>query len=106
MASEMNGREFLGCSQDVFHRNAPQDAPFCTRENWQGAVLFLTQELSNLGLPSPCASDEGGQGNNLDVISLVNIAFELVQSYKRCLKTIADMESQVQRVQCDLEQSR
>ena len=40
---------FLGCSQDVFHRNAELrgeqgDFPFCTRENWQSAVIYLSQE--------------------------------------------------------------
>lgn len=45
-AMSRGGREFLGCSQDVFHRNAAASSaaePFCTRDNWQGAVLFLTQ---------------------------------------------------------------
>ena len=27
---------------------------FCTRENWQTAVLFLAQEMELLGLSSPC----------------------------------------------------
>jgi hypothetical protein len=27
---------------------------FCTRENWQTAVLFLAQEMELLALPSPC----------------------------------------------------
>ena len=27
---------------------------FCTRENWQTAVLYLAGEMETLGLPSPC----------------------------------------------------
>lgn len=69
-------------------------------------LCFLLQELTGLGLPSPCAPGGEGEGSNLDVLSLVNTAFELVQNYKRCAKTIADMEAQSQRVQCDLEQAR
>ena len=58
---------FLGCSQDIFHRNADGEqgnAPFCTRDNWQSAVIYLSQELELLGLPSPCSNEygEGGQG--------------------------------------------
>ena len=41
---------FLGCSKDVFHRNAElrggeegDPSAFCTRENWQSAVIYLSQ---------------------------------------------------------------
>lgn len=61
------------------------------------------QELDHLGFASPCSNDDTGQGN-LDVIALVNIAWDLVGSYKRCLKTITDLEAQMQRLHCDVEQ--
>ena len=34
-------RRFLGCSQDVFTEHGQED--FCTRDNWQTAVLYLAQ---------------------------------------------------------------
>ena len=34
-------RNFLGCSQDVFSPHGQDD--FCTRDNWQTAVLYLAQ---------------------------------------------------------------
>ena len=42
--SGSDGSDFLGCSQDVFRRNdARRPEPFCTRDNWQSAVLYLSQ---------------------------------------------------------------
>jgi hypothetical protein len=37
------GQEFLGCSQDVLHRNQIEENPFCSQDNWQEAVICLAQ---------------------------------------------------------------
>ncbi len=41
------GQDFLGCSQDVFHRNQSDENEFCSQENWQGAVICLAQVNTN-----------------------------------------------------------
>ena len=62
-------RKFVGCSQDVFSPHGQDD--FCTRDNWQTAVIYLAQELELLGLASPCTKAEGEQSQaSLDVITL------------------------------------
>ena len=39
------GQEFLGCSQDVLHRNQIEENYFCSQDNWQEAVICLAQVL-------------------------------------------------------------
>jgi hypothetical protein len=108
---------FVGCSHDVFHRNQWHSDlnPFCTKENWQSAVLALAQvctgicfyatlfdlirllqELDVLGLQSPCASDASGQ-SNLDVVALVNITWNLLKLYRGSLSASADHEVKVRQ---------
>jgi len=97
-----HGEQFLGCTQDVFNANAaPSD--FCTRENWQSAVLYLAGELETLGLPSPCTKADGEEElqSSLDVIALVNSAWRLVQLYRSSKKTIVDLETLVRRTASD-----
>ena len=84
------GEEFLGCSQDVLHRNQPVGGSFCAQENWQSAVLLLSQELQLLGFPTICPD-----GGNFDVIALVNNTWDLAQNYRTTLKTVSDLECQV-----------
>ena len=87
-------REFVGCSRDVFRRNYEEDdEPFCTQENWQNAVLFLNQELEQNGWDQIC-SDDHGQGQ-LDVVSLLNVTWSLIQNHKEKNKKISELESQV-----------
>ena len=87
-------REFAGCSSDVYHRNLEEDeTPFCNQENWQGSVVFLNQEVELMGLQSIC--DKANGNNQLDVIALVNIAWELIQSQKDKRKKISEQETQV-----------
>ena len=87
-------RQFAGCSSDVYHRNLEEDeTPFCNQENWQGSVVFLNQEVELMGLQSICDKTNGN--NQLDVIALVNIAWELIQSQKDKRKKISEQETQV-----------
>jgi len=92
----------LGCSQDVFSEHGAAD--FCTRENWQTAVLYLAQEMELLGLPSPCTKggDEASQAS-LDVITLVNSSWRLIQLYRASQRTISDMETTARRAASDRE---
>ncbi|TRY61162.1 hypothetical protein TCAL_07969 [Tigriopus californicus] len=103
---EGSSNAFLGCSQDLFHRNLRdhvQSAGFCTHDNWKSAVIGLGQELELHGFLSPCANDDTGQGN-LDIISLINTTWELLCHHRNAMKTISDLETQMQRLHCDVDQ--
>ena len=102
-------RSFLGCSQDVFSPHGAED--FCTRDNWQTAVLYLAQEMEMFGLASPCTKPEagttleagaGGQAS-LDVITLVNSSWRLIQMYKQVQRRHEDMETATRRAASDRE---
>lgn len=96
-------RQFAGCSSDVYHRNLEEDeTPFCNQENWQGSVVFLNQEVELMGLQSICDKTNGN--NQLDVIALVNIAWELIQSQKDKRKKISEQETQIRKLHSDVEQ--
>ena len=99
---EQGERKFLGCSQDVFSPHGADD--FCTRENWQTAVLYLAQEMELLGLSSPCTKggEEAGQAS-LDVITLVNSSWRLIQLYRSSQRTVTDMETAARRAASDRE---
>ena len=86
-------RDFVGCSRDIFHRNIEDDEPFCTQENWQSSVIFLNQEVSLFGLPSICSNDNGK--SQLDVISLINVTWSLIQGQKDSNKKMTEQENQV-----------
>jgi len=93
-------RKFLGCSQDVFSENGQND--FCTRENWQTAVLYLAQEMEHYGLASPCTKGDSEQGQaSLDVITLVNSSWKLIQMYRASQQTVQDMETTARRTVSD-----
>ena len=102
-------RSFLGCSQDVFSPHGNED--FCTRDNWQTAVLYLAQEMEVFGLASPCTKQEaggtleasaGGQAS-LDVITLVNSSWRLIQMYRQVQRRHEDMETATRRAASDRE---
>ena len=102
-------RSFLGCSQDVFSPHGNED--FCTRDNWQTAVLYLAQEMEVFGLASPCTKPEaggtleasaGGQAS-LDVITLVNSSWRLIQMYRQVQRRHEDMETATRRAASDRE---
>jgi hypothetical protein len=74
---------------------------FCTRENWQTAVLFLAQEMEQLGLASPCTKvenygffkdegwsskeDENDNDDYDDIKVLVTIHRWAIVTYSKCL---------------------
>ena len=74
---------------------------FCTRDNWQTAVLYLAQEMEVFGLASPCTKPEaggtlvasaGGQAS-LDVITLVNSSWMLIQMYRQVQRRHEDFRT-------------
>jgi hypothetical protein len=67
-------------------------------------VLYVAQELELLGLPSPCTKggEEAGQAS-LDVITLVNSSWRLIQLHRQQQRTICDMETSARRAASDRE---
>ena len=103
---DRKSEDFAGCSHDVLNRNELSGSTtFCSQDNWQSSVMILAQELELLGYPSPCSNQEGFE-ERLDVVSLVNTAWSMLQSYKSCLKVISDMEDRLKRVSSDIDDLR
>ena len=87
-------REFAGCSRDVFHMNHEvEDEPFCTQDNWQSAVMYLNQDIELQGLPSIYNVEQGQ--SQLDVISLINVTWALLQTQKEKQRKISEQDAQV-----------
>ena len=86
-------REFSGCTRDVFHRNIEEDEPFCTQDNWQSAVMYLNQDIELQGLPSIYNVEQGQ--SQLDVISLINVTWALLQTQKEKQRKISEQDAQV-----------
>ena len=79
---EPGDTKFIGCSQDVFSPHGQDD--FCTRDNWQTAVVYLANELEMFGLASPCTKGEADQTqSSLDVITL-GMLVSLTHSMYQC----------------------
>ncbi|XP_061883841.1 afadin- and alpha-actinin-binding protein-like isoform X2 [Entelurus aequoreus] len=63
---------------------------FCTENNVQECVSHINQEVSSLGLPPVWAPS--GQNPDMNVVSVLNCMFELVQLHRRGLQTLENME--------------
>nr|XP_061832105.1 afadin- and alpha-actinin-binding protein-like isoform X1 [Nerophis lumbriciformis]XP_061832106.1 afadin- and alpha-actinin-binding protein-like isoform X1 [Nerophis lumbriciformis]XP_061832107.1 afadin- and alpha-actinin-binding protein-like isoform X1 [Nerophis lumbriciformis] len=63
---------------------------FCTENNVQECVSHINQEVSSLGLPPVWAPS--GQNSDMNVVSVLNCMFELVQLHRRGLQTLENME--------------
>ena len=67
--------------------------------------MFIFQEMEMYGLASPCTKNDGtsDQQASLDVITLVNSSWKLIQMYKNCQRRFEDMETASRRAASDRE---
>ena len=61
------------------------------------SITLILKELELLGYPAPCSNENDPDGN-LDIISLVNTSWTLLENYRSCLKVISDMEDRVRKI--------
>ncbi|XP_028667369.1 synovial sarcoma, X breakpoint 2 interacting protein a [Erpetoichthys calabaricus] len=74
---------------------------FCTDENIGQCITYINQEISSLGFP-PISSDTRGN-NDLNLVSVLNVIYELLQLHKKGLRTMEDMETEQLKSSSDMD---
>ncbi|CAL4097751.1 unnamed protein product [Meganyctiphanes norvegica] len=72
---------------------------FCTTNNIQSALIYLSQELQGLGLNCRLVSDGG---NSVNLIALINGCWEVLQLYQEQVKDFSSHQDQRKREHADL----
>lgn len=80
-----------------------QDSDFCNEDNVEQCVSYLDQELKTLGFPSLQTVSKNGSGRLLHVVSILNCIHELLQRHTRDLRRREDVETQILKINSDLE---
>lgn len=80
-----------------------QDSDFCYEDNVEQCVAYLDQELKTLGFPSLQTVSKNGSGRRLHVVSILNCIHELLQRHTRDLRRREDVETQILKINSDLE---
>ncbi|XP_066503611.1 afadin- and alpha-actinin-binding protein-like isoform X2 [Hoplias malabaricus] len=78
--------------------SGPKD--FCTEANISECMLYISQELSSLGLPSVFYDLNGIR--ELDVLSTLNSMYSLLQLHQRAVGAVEDLEVEQLKVSSDL----
>lgn len=76
-------------SQSPLHRNSMRSA-FCTEDNVQECLSYITQELASLGLSPFETGCE--RHSELDVVAVLNCLYDLIQLHHRELRALENME--------------
>ncbi|XP_072275676.1 afadin- and alpha-actinin-binding protein [Pyxicephalus adspersus] len=84
-------------------RKTSQDLDFCNEGNVEQCVAYLEQELKTLGFPSLQTVSKSGTGKRLHVVSILNCIHELLQRHTRDLRRREDVETQILKINSDLE---
>ncbi|KAM5147941.1 afadin- and alpha-actinin-binding protein isoform 1-T1 [Mantella aurantiaca] len=80
-----------------------QDLDFCNEDNVEQCVAYLEQELKTLGFPSLQTVSKNGSGRRLHVVSILNCIHELLQRHTRDLRRREEVETQILKINSDLE---
>ncbi|KAM4641573.1 afadin- and alpha-actinin-binding protein [Discoglossus pictus] len=78
-------------------------ATFCTEDNVEQCISYINQEIATLGFPSLYVASKNGDGRKLHVVSIVNCIYELLQRHLRSLRGKEDSETQLLKMNSDLE---
>ncbi|XP_072516162.1 afadin- and alpha-actinin-binding protein-like [Salminus brasiliensis] len=78
--------------------SGPSD--FCTESNISECMLYISQELSSLGLPSIFYNMNGIR--ELDVIAALNGMYDLLQLHRRAVGMVEELEVEQLKVSSDL----
>ncbi|KAM4722119.1 afadin- and alpha-actinin-binding protein isoform 2-T3 [Rhinophrynus dorsalis] len=76
---------------------------FCTEDNLEQCITYIDQELTTLGFPSLQTVSKNGEGRKLHVVSIINCINELLQRHSRNLRRREDAETQLLKINSDLE---
>uniref|UniRef100_A0A3B3C5C2 Synovial sarcoma, X breakpoint 2 interacting protein b n=1 Tax=Oryzias melastigma TaxID=30732 RepID=A0A3B3C5C2_ORYME len=72
------------------HRNTNVQSAFCTQQNVQECLSHINQEVSSLGLPTVWV--ELDESSDLNVVTVLNCMYDLIQLHHRSLRTLENIE--------------
>ncbi|TWW73758.1 Afadin- and alpha-actinin-binding protein [Takifugu flavidus] len=67
---------------------------FCTEDNIPQCISYINQELSSLGLSSPCIGATSAGRPSLNTVLALNAMYEMVQIHRRSMSTLEELEKE------------
>ncbi|KAM9385809.1 afadin- and alpha-actinin-binding protein-like [Pholidichthys leucotaenia] len=83
------------------HRESYMIGTFCTEHNMQECLLHINQEVSSFGLPPIWT--ESGSSSELNMVTVLNCIYDLIQLHRRCLRTLENLEVEQLRSSSNLD---
>ncbi|MGH0139050.1 UNVERIFIED_CONTAM: hypothetical protein FKN15_070977 [Acipenser sinensis] len=91
----------LHCSQPLSKNSYNILNAFCTEENVVQCISYINQEMSSLGIP--IISNGCNGKTDLNLVSVLNTIYELLQLWRKSMRTMEDMENQQLKSNSDLD---
>ncbi|XP_031431358.1 afadin- and alpha-actinin-binding protein isoform X2 [Clupea harengus] len=80
---------------------------FCTEDNIPECILYLNQEAASLGFPAVQPDPDGGDGGlDMDVVSLLNSMYALLERHHRVLRALDQLETERLRSISDMQRQQ
>ncbi|XP_062412098.1 afadin- and alpha-actinin-binding protein-like isoform X2 [Sardina pilchardus] len=80
---------------------------FCTEDNIPECILYLNQEAASLGFPAAQPDPDGGDGAlDVDVVSLLNSMYALLERHHRVLRALDQLEAERLRSVGDMQRQQ
>ncbi|XP_018608669.1 synovial sarcoma, X breakpoint 2 interacting protein a isoform X3 [Scleropages formosus] len=74
---------------------------FCSEENISQCISYINQEVSSLGFPAICTECSGQP--ELNMVSVLNTVYELLQLHRRSQRTLENLETEQFKYSSNLE---
>ncbi|MFT7801581.1 afadin- and alpha-actinin-binding protein isoform X1 [Arapaima gigas] len=74
---------------------------FCSEENISQCISYINQEVSSLGFPVICTEHNGQP--EMNVVTVLNTMYELLQLHRRSQRTLENMETEQFKYSSNLE---
>ncbi|KAK1163925.1 afadin- and alpha-actinin-binding protein-like isoform X2 [Acipenser oxyrinchus oxyrinchus] len=91
----------LHCSQPLSKSSYNILNAFCAEENIVQCISYINQEMSSLGFPT-IANGSNGK-TDLNLVSVLNVMYELLQLWRKSMCTVEDMENRQLKSSSDLD---
>ncbi|XP_034035048.1 afadin- and alpha-actinin-binding protein-like [Thalassophryne amazonica] len=83
------------------HRNSYMLSAFCTEDNVHECLSHINQEVSSFGLPPVLM--ESARSSELNVVSVLNSMYDLIQLHRRGLRTLESMEVEQHKLNSNMD---
>ncbi|XP_041133056.1 synovial sarcoma, X breakpoint 2 interacting protein a isoform X2 [Polyodon spathula] len=91
----------MHCSQPLSKNSYNILNAFCTEENVVQCISYINQEMSSLGIPTISNGSNGK--TDLNLVSVLNTIYELLQLWRKSMRTMEDLENQQLKSNSDLD---